>query len=75
MSALSDLKDLATRQGAAIAGVRGDIQRLKDIIANNPDGLNAEQVSEIKGLFQANAEALEQLDAENEETNPPSDQA
>lgn len=70
MSALSELKDLATRQGAAIAGVRGDIARLKEIIANNPDGINAEGVAELKTLFGANAEALEQLDQENPEPEP-----
>lgn len=70
MSALSELKDLATRQSAAIQGVRGDIARLKEIIANNPDGINAEGVEELRTLFTANATELEALDAENPEPTP-----
>lgn len=74
MSALTDLKDLAARQNAAIAGVRGDIARLKQIIEENPDGINAAGVEELKGLFGSNAEALEQLDAEtSDEQTPPTE--
>ena len=67
MAAIDDLRALAQRQTTAIQGIRGDIQRLKDIVANNPNGINEEGVNELRGLFTANAEALEQLDAENTE--------
>lgn len=69
MSELSDFRDLATRQGAAITGIVADIKFLKDKLAANTGGIDAAGVAELRTLFQANAEALEALDQETDSTS------
>ena len=66
MAGLEQFQEQYDRISAAVAGVRGDIQVLKDLLANAGDGgLTAEETASALAQVTALADSLAALDAEN----------
>lgn len=66
LARLDELIAQVNRANEALAAVRGDIQVLKDLLANAGDGgLTAEETEQAIQLVQGLADQLSALDAEN----------
>lgn len=72
MATAQEMREFLSRITASLAGIRADVQTLKDMAANgDPNGLTAAQTQEIADGLATLATQLETLDSENPTTPTP----